>query len=96
MSDELREELHKASIEAVALKLDWSVDEAGFYPVPDDVRRVAIEAILPLIARERAAALAEAAEWARACSGESADNAAAFIEEIAAIRAAGTETGEKP
>jgi len=60
MSDELREELHKASIEAVALKLDWLVDEAGFYPVPDDIRREAIEAILPIIARERAAAKAEA------------------------------------
>ena len=90
MSDELREELHKASIEAVALKLDWLVDEAGFYPVPDDIRREAIEAILPIIARERAAAWDEGAKWA---ASNTEHNAFLAIGDNP-YRAAGTETGE--
>ena len=42
-------------------------------------------AVLPIIAREVAAANVNAVELARACSGESADYAADYIDEMASL-----------
>jgi len=82
MNDQLREDIKTA------------LNECGRWDNPDIMTEMT-NAILPIIARaeekaragqreaERAKALVDAVEWARSCSGEAADAAADYIEEMA-------------
>ena len=81
MSDEQREKYTPTTEE---VETHWA--DVGFAGDRESFRR--------WLAREHAAAITDAVDWARQCSGQSADDAADYIEEMFAIRAAGTETRE--
>jgi len=57
----------------------------GLEADPDDVRAENLAKFDKWLAAERAKAFAASANWARSRSGESADAAADYIEEMAAI-----------
>jgi len=76
MSDELRDEIAAVARQVIDHEVTYEETDWDLFA----------DAILPIIAREVAAANINAVEQARACSGESADHAADYIEEMTATK----------